>query len=102
MWVENILSPHSSWGDGGTPNHKCPLYRPINVTALWSGAVPVCPDYMPMWSPENARAAAREFRDDFRRASRCDLDFRRSISFNPVTNPRVKRRVDEREGPVDQ
>ena len=73
----------------------------INITMSWGTNVPARPEYMPR-SPYNMRATARRVRDDFRSASRCDIDFRRSISFNPVANPRVKRRVDEREGPVDQ
>ena len=53
-------------------------------------------------SPDNARAAARRVHDDFLHDRRRALMWITYTSRNPVQNPRINRRVDDWEGPVDQ
>ena len=97
MFTENLLVPHFTkcWGDGGTPNQECPLYRPRKVSAPWCGSISACTAYMPMWSPENARDAVRCIRDDWICGWPCERMRSPSTSRNPVRNTRINWRGDD-------
>ena len=103
MFTENLLAPHDTTGlgDGGTPNHNWPVSCPRNVSVLWRGAVPARPPYMHR-SLENARAAARRVCDDWLHGRHHLRKRSPSKSRNPVQNPRIICRDDDREGPVDR
>ena len=105
-FTENILAPYNTifWGYGGTPIQNWPVllggpYR--NVSIPWCGAIYAYHAYM-LRSPDNARAAARRVHDDFLHDRRRALMWITYTSRNPVQNPRINRRVDDWEGPVDQ
>ena len=103
MYTDNLLDSHDTtgWGDGGTPNQNWPFSWPRNVSAPWHDAIPGRPDYMSR-IPENVCAAARRVHDDWLRGRRCTRIRSPSTSRNPVRNPRINRRGDDRVGPVDQ
>ena len=105
MLTENLLAPHDTtgWGDVGISNQNWPVFlgEPYsNISVPWRGGIPDCFAYMPR-IPENARAAARRVCDDFL-CGRLRARMRSpSTSRNPVRNPRINSRGDDREGPAD-
>ena len=106
MYTNNLQDTHDTtgWGDSVNSNQNWG-FQPggpySNVAMAWGTTIPAHTTYMPM-SLDNLCAAACHVRDNFRRERRREIDFKGSRSCNPVVNPRVNWRGDDREGPVDQ
>ena len=72
------------------------------MSVPWHGAIISRPAYLPVWSLENSRAAARRIRDDWPRGRRRVRMRSPSTSLNHVCNLRINMCGDDWEGPVDQ
>ena len=94
MWVDNLLDTRSILGDCGTPNYNWPLSQLRFFSVLWRGAVHARPAYLPAWSLENVRAAARRVCGDWICGRRCSRMRSPDTSRNPTRNLRINRRGD--------
>ena len=105
FWADNLLAPCSGWEDGGTSTNQNWRVQPGvpygSVAVPWSRTVPALPAYVPR-IPENARAAAHRVRDNHLQIRRLACMCSPATSRNHIRNPRVDRRDDHWEGPVDQ